>query len=80
MATDTSGLPDTNVFKNSTNINEVARVIARLMAQMSNYAGNLSETWFVSTADKQNTLYNMITGSMNQIALDFQAWDQAPEL
>lgn len=80
MSTDTSGLSDTNVFKSCANINEVARVIARLLSQGANYAGTLSETWAVSDANKQNSLYDMITNGMNLIALDFQAWDQAPDV
>lgn len=80
MSTDTSSLPDSNFFKDAANINEVARVIARLLAQSSNYAGLLSDIWSVSEGNKQNALYDMITNGMNRIALDFQAWDQAPDL
>lgn len=78
MAKDTTSLLEDNVFKLAYTINDVARIIARLMAQGSNFAGILSETWVVDDANKQNSLYSMITNKMNEIALDFQEWNALP--
>lgn len=78
MAKDTTTLPADNVFKESATISDVARVIGRLMAQGANFAGTLSETWAVDDANKQNSLYNMITNGMNSIALDMQEWTALP--
>lgn len=77
---DTSGLSPDNIFKNAMDINAVARVISRHTAELSNTASNLSETWLVQVADKQNLLYNAVTAGMNEVALDFQEWVNAPSL
>ena len=78
MAKDTSGLSADNVFKNDATIKDVARTIQRLAAQLANTAGNLADTWIITNADIQNTLYGAITNGWNEVALDFQAWTNAP--
>lgn len=78
MAKNTDSLDNGNVFKGASTVSEAGIVIARQLAQMSNYAGTLGESSFVSDNDKQNALYGLLTNSVNSLLVDFQEWIALP--